>query len=60
MMPRFTVTFDVHKDNRRTVLSTTVESTSEAMAIRMAQNQLKSANPTYRTYSWSPKRTSKS
>jgi hypothetical protein len=58
-MPRFTVTFDVYKENRRAVLSTTVEATTEFMAVRLAQNKLKAANPTYRTYTWSPKRTAK-
>jgi hypothetical protein len=58
-MARFTVTFDVYKDNRRAVLSTTVEATTEFMAVRMAQNKLRAANPTYRSYTWSPKKTAK-
>lgn len=59
-MAKWDVQFEVRKGNAVTLLNKTVEADSEYMAVRLAETQLKSSSPSYRTgYDWNLRKISK-
>ncbi|WP_448670407.1 hypothetical protein [Pseudoxanthomonas mexicana] len=55
-MAKYTVYFDVRKNNNVTGMNTTVECNSEFLAVQMAETKLKNSNPLHRDYDWSVKK----
>lgn len=59
-MAKWDVQFEVRKGSAVALLNKTVESDSEHMAVRLAESQLKSSSPSYRSgYDWNVRKINK-